>query len=459
MEPADHDKGKTAMKRIYLGALIGLLVGCGGDGGMEPDPGTQPVTIKFLRHDNPSYVKADDEFFTAYKTAHSNVTIAAETLRYPSLTETLLADLKNNVLDADLVTVPPSWVCSFADNLADVPADVVSLSEAQNTFFAAPLAGSTCQGALKGLPLEYNLEYGGVVVNLDKYSAKYPGQSPAWATWEGFIAQAAALSEVDSTGKPLASGLDIAPDWPQPVKHVFFSQILQRGGTYWSPTGDFDFSTQAALDSLTAMVNWIKVDKVMFPELIPDNNTFVTTRLAKGATGYGWSDPNKPLSIMGYVGTWGVPSAKEQVPEGLNTEYGFFALPPMIGTEHKFVQNSGWAMVVPKTAKNPKVAWEVAKALALSPEAMRRWAAITGSLPALRANGTAAAAAEDPLLAKVQPLLDKGQWVGYIPAAAIETVEGTLVSNFFDVVGGKKTVEQALADMQQAANAALAQHR
>ena len=64
-------------------------------------------------------------------------------------------------------------MCGFADNLADVPADVISLSDAQNTFFAAPLAGSVCGGKLKGLPTEYNLEYGGAVVNMTKYEAKY----------------------------------------------------------------------------------------------------------------------------------------------------------------------------------------------------------------------------------------------------------------------------------------------
>jgi ABC-type glycerol-3-phosphate transport system substrate-binding protein len=90
---------------------------------------------------------------------------------------------------------------------------------------------------------------------------------------------------------------------------------------------------------------------------------------------------------------------------------------------------------------------------------MKKWGATTGSLPALKVNGTPAAAASDPMLAKVQPLLDKGQWVGYIPAQAIESVEGAIVSNFFDAASGKKTIDQALMDMQTTANNALAQYR
>jgi multiple sugar transport system substrate-binding protein len=418
------------------------------------------VTIAFMRHDNPAYQKADDAAFAEYSAAHPNVKVMGTTLTYPALGSTLLANLKNNTLEVDLVRIQPSWVCSFADNLADVPPDVVSLSEAQNAFFAAPLSGSTCNGKLKGLPMEYNLEYGGVVVNVDKYQAKYPGKTPNWADWNAFIADAASLSEYDAAGKPAANGLDIAPDWPQPAKHIFFSQILQRGGNYWSAAGNtFDFNTPAAHESLAAMVKWVNEDKVMFRSLIPDKNTFVTTRLAAGATGYGWSDPTKPLSIMGYVGTWGVTDADSQKPSGAQTRYDYFTLPPMAGTEHKFVQNSGWALAVPKTSKNQKAAWDLVKAIALSPAAMKKWGATTGSLPALKVNGTPAAAASDPMLAKVQPLLDKGQWVGYIPAQAIESVEGAIVSNFFDAASGKKTIDQALMDMQTTANNALAQYR
>jgi multiple sugar transport system substrate-binding protein len=423
----------------------------------EPD-----VTIAFMRHDNPAYAKADDAAFADYNAAHPNIKVVSTTLTYPALGSTLLANLKNNTLDnVDVVRIQPSWVCSFADNLAEVPADVASLSEAQNAFFAAPLSGSTCDGKLKGLPMEYNLEYGGVVVNVDKYQAKFPGKMPGgWADWDTFIGEAASLSEYDASGKPAANGLDIAPDWPQPAKHIFFSQILQRGGNYWSADGKtFDFNTPAAHDSLAAMVKWINTDKVMSRSLIPDKNTFVTTRLAAGATGYGWSDPAKPLSIMGYVGTWGVPDTISQMPAGVQTRYDYFTLPPMAGTEHKFVQNSGWALAVPKTSKNQKAAWDLVKGIALSAAAMKKWSATTGSLPALKVNGTPEAAASDPMLAKVQPLLEKGQWVGYIPALAIESVEGAIVSNFFDAASGKKTIEQALMDMETTSNNALAQYR
>jgi multiple sugar transport system substrate-binding protein len=440
--------------------LVVLALSCGDGSPPAPPRATPPVTINYLRHDNPPYVAADEAIFADYLAQHPEVTLFRETIRYPRLTTTLNSHLKTDSLTSDLVRVPPSWVCSFADNLADVPDDVISLPQARQAFFPAPLAGSICNGKLKGLPIEYNLEYGGVVVNVDKYEARYPGRSPNWQDWGEFIREAGELTEYDSEGMPAANGLDIAPDWPQPVKHIFFSQILQRGGRYWMEGGNaFDFSSPEAVASLTEMVAWMVRDKVMFPSIVPRMNTFVTTRLVGGATGYGWNDPARPLAVMGYAGTWAVPNVTAQLPVGSRVRYAFYALPPMVGSEHKFVQNSGFALVVPKTSKNQKAAWDIARAIAVSPEGARRWTTIGGALPALRANGTPEAAADDPTLAKVQPLLERGAWVGFIPAASIETVEGTILSNFFDAASGRKTVAQALADMERAANEALAQGR
>jgi len=455
------------MRRTYWTVALGFLSACSGDN-KPAENQNQPVNIVHLRHDNPPYSQADDEAFTAYMAQHPNVKITSNTVKYQTLGTTLLSDLKADKLEVDLVRVIPSWVCSFANNLADVPDDVITVSQAQNTFFAAPLSGSICDGKLKGLPIEFNLEYGGVVLNMDKYQAKFPGKSPSWADWDSFLDEASMLTEYDGMGKPAANGLDIDPGWPQPAKHIFLSQILQRGGKYWSGTGDtpnfgkgdnFDFMNPAAVATLTEMVRWVNEKKVMYKSLVPAANTFVTTRLAMGATGYGWSDPLKPLSVMGYAGTWAVPNTIGQMPAGVMTKYDFYALPPMVGTKHTYVQNSGFALVVPKTSKNQKAAWDIAKSIALSPDGAKKWVTTGGALPALKVNGTVEAASKDPILARVQPLLEQGRWVGYIPAGAIETVEGAIVSNFFDAVSGDKTIDQALAAMQKTANDALAANR
>jgi multiple sugar transport system substrate-binding protein len=172
----------------------GLPANGGADAGTPPINTETPVTIAFLEHGNPSYGMANGVAFQAYQTAHPNVTIKVTTVEYATLTSTLLADLKNDRLAADLVQIPGNWICSFTANVADVPADVITMETAEATFFTAPLAGATCNGALKGLPIEYNLEYGGVVLNVDKYHEKFPGKTPSWVDWPTFINEAHTLA-------------------------------------------------------------------------------------------------------------------------------------------------------------------------------------------------------------------------------------------------------------------------
>jgi multiple sugar transport system substrate-binding protein len=454
------------MRGLGYGVLCaaGWMAGCGSSGptANSGDDGGAPVTIAFLEHGNPDYGKANAVAFRAYEQAHHNVTIKVTTIEYASLTATLLADLKNDRLTADLVQVPGNWACSFAANLADVPADVITLDGAKTTFFAPQVDGTTCQGVLKGLPIEYNLEYGGVVLDVDKYQTHFPGKTPGWADWSSLLTEASALAEYDTDGTPRANGLDIDPNWPGPIVYIFLAQILQRGGHYWAASGDiFDLATPEARDALADIASWVLKNKVMSLSLIPsDPGGFVATRLAQGATGYGWSNPGRPLSVMGYIGSWGLAAVRGLLPpERMNVHYDYFALPPMVGTQHKFVTYGGWAFVVPRNSRNQRVAWDVARSLALDPAAMKQWSATTLALPALKVNGSAEAAASDPVLAKVQPLLEAGAYIGHMPAAAIQTMEGAILSNVFAVVRGTKTVDEALASMQQTTNEAFKQNR
>ena len=161
---------------------------------------------------------------------------------------------------------------------------------------------------------------------------------------------------------------------------------------------------------------------------------------------------------MGYVGTWGVPSIKGAAAHGpAAPSTSIYALPPMVGTEHKFVQNSGWAFAVPRTSKNQKVAWDIAQGAG----------AVAGGDAEVvgrhrRAAGAASATAPRrplpaiPLLAKVQPLLEHGPVGGLHPGRGDrDRSRAPSVSNYFAVVNGQKTIDQALADMQKTANDAI----
>src|SRR4051794_21891002 len=140
-------RGRTGVALVCLASA-----GCGGED-KAPAPGTSGVTITYLRHDNSAYVRADRAYFAEYMAAHPGVTIVDTTVDFRTLASTLNGDLTQNQFMYDLVLVPPSRLCGYAANITDVPDEVITLPDAQQTFFAAPLAGSTCDGKLKGLPV------------------------------------------------------------------------------------------------------------------------------------------------------------------------------------------------------------------------------------------------------------------------------------------------------------------
>ena len=194
------------------------------------------------------------------------------------------------------------------------------------------------------------------------------------------------------------------------------------------------------------MVNWVTVDKVMFRSLVPDQNTHVTTRLAAGATGYGWSDPAKPLSVMGYVGTAGRPQhGWPSCPPAASWRFDFFPLPPMVGTEHKFVQDSGWAFAVPRTSTTPggglghrPLAGPVARGHAQMVGHHRRHARPAGE------RGQPSMPARTRRWPRCSRCWNTAAGWATSRSGAFETVVGAFVTNFFAAVAGTKTIDQAL---------------
>src|SRR6185436_5240935 len=118
-------------------------------------------------------------------------------------------------------------------------------------------------------------------------------------------------------------------------------------------------------------------------------------------------------AAMVYTGTWGNAVATQNAAmQGKTTDFAYFMHPPFFGTEHKFVQNSGWALVVPKNSEHAAVALDAARFLTTDAPTVAEWSRLAGQISPLRAQTTPEALASDPIKSSIQPLLEKGRWVG-----------------------------------------------
>lgn len=438
--------GEFAMVGLALALLV--TAGCGDDD-MEPGGGAQPVKLIYYRHDDVAVAAADRFAFDAYTKAHPNVTFEEKVVNYNALLSLLESDFAAGVLEADLINMPPSYACGYTARLTPIPATTLTSDQARETFLGAPLDGATCGGALVGLPREYNLEYGGILVNMKRYKAKLPDRSPLnWKTWDDVLRDAKDLTEYDAAGKITIAGLELRHR--DPLKHMLLALILQQGGAFWNADrSGFTFNTPQGQAALQWLADLARTHKVLNVENPPPSR-WATALL----------EVVQERGAMVYIGTWGHAIATEIARmQGGTVDLAYFMHPPFFGKDHVFVQNSGWSLVVPKNSKQAAVALDVAKFITTDPPTVAEWNRLAGSISPLRAQATPAALAADPIKAPIQPLLELGRWVGYIPPVPLTETRQIWFNHILSVLSGELTTEVAAQRIESESNQSLSRAR
>lgn len=402
--------------------------GGGGDGGA--------VTLRMWAHRSKSFNQALRDAARAYTAEHPNVTIELETFDYDSYIQTLQTALPAGT-EADILHMFGTWTCTYADNLTPVPEDVLSLADAEATFFPGPVGGYACGDTLYGLPQESNVEYGAVLVNTAM--AQQAGVSTdGWATWDEFIADARAMTTVQDGVVTRAGYHFTAGDG---LAHSFLSLILQAGGSYINEDGTaFTLDTPEAAEALNLLLS-LSEEPVVDPVLFNDEENWVGDCYFT------------ELCAMGLVGPWAVADYEEDFPD-VAADTVYVELPPL-GESEAFVADSGWGLTVSSHSPNAEVAWDFASFAALDPENAAAWNATSGTLPALTAN--AEGPARDDLVASFPhfetwfEVLPNAQFVGQLPDRDLLYYE-IIYNHVLGTLQGGETVDEALQAMETEAN-------
>jgi multiple sugar transport system substrate-binding protein len=400
-------------------------------------PAEENVTLRVWTHQNDAFNDGYQSLADAYMAANANVTIEFETFDYDTYIQTLQTALPAGT-EADILQMFGSWVCSYADggNLAEVPGSVISLSEAQDAIFAAQLGGYTCGGSLYGLPQEFNIEYGAVLVNTQLAADNgLPNAADGWTDWDSFIADVGQLVEL-TDGVMTRAGYNFTASDAIPAS--FYSLILQNGGTYLSD-GSFTVNTpegRAALELMQRFVSEGLVDPVLFN----DEENWVGDSFFE------------ETSAVGLVGPWVVPEYSGDFPEVAEvTQYA----PLPLGDNPALIADSGWGLAVSVNSPAQDAAWDFVQFVTLNSDNAVSWNLASGTLPALKANATGAAA--DSLVAEFAhfgpflEILEFAQFSGAFPDRDLVWYDITY-PRIIEFLQGSMSLDETLETIEREVN-------
>jgi multiple sugar transport system substrate-binding protein len=432
-----EEKMKKLFMLFVMAAL--LLSACGGTesaqpaGGAEPASG-EPVTIRVWTHQNDSFNAGYEALAEKYKSSHPGVEIVFETFDYDTYIQTLQTALPAKT-EADILQMFGSWVCSYASggNLAEMPAGVISLEDAQARLLSAPVGGYICDGKLYGVPQEYNIEYGAVLLNTK--IAEEVGASDyldGWADWDEVIADGKKMA-VTQDGVMTRAGLNFTGS--DGIATMFHSLYLQYGGQYLND-GVYTVNTPEGMKTLELMKRLVD-EGLVDPVLYNDEENWVGDSFFA------------ETSAMGLVGPWAIPEYSGDYEEVAAVT--IYQPLPSVGSDPVFAAASGWGLTVSANSKVQEAAWDFVRFVTLEADNAVAWNLDSGTLPALEANISGANAdslvAEFPYFEPFLGILEYGQNEGHFPDRDFVWYEVTY-PEVLNYLQGNATAEETLQNIE-----------
>ncbi len=396
-----------------------------------------PVTLRLWTMNDPAWIKSAEAQIQKWQGANAGSTIKYENFPYDEFIQTIQTGMaaKN---EADLIQMFGTWVQPYAKGgtIAAMPDDVVSLAEARDLYYTAPLDGYVWEGKLYGLPQEFNIENGGVLVNKRIFGESGVAYPPEWPSWDALVTDARKLTKWDGQTMTVAGFHYLSSDT---IAFLLWEGILERGADYFADDKiHLNFLSPQAEETVQWMYDMATKDKVVDPLTFNSSVADVADAFFKGQV------------AIGYRGPWVVAAARSNYPDFADP-WNYVAA-PHYGEKMSFAADSGWGLVVSPHSQNMKAAWQFAKSWAMDAENARGFNVGTGTVPALKK------VAEDP------SLLKDIDWIG--PSLKVLPY-GRFVGNFQDrdfvwytsvetqvnaALQGQQTVKEALEKMQKEVN-------
>jgi multiple sugar transport system substrate-binding protein len=398
---------------------------------------SQPVegktNVTWWSHNGPPWVEGNIKMITAFQEANPDINIVYQYFPYEVLISKLQAGYNSGTV-ADMQQMFGTWVTDYAafGLLDPVPADY---NEGfADRFWEASLGAFTYNEQYFGMPKEFNLENGGMLVNPAIVEEAGVPEQPK--TWQELVDDAVKATKYDDQGRITQAGFMFTGN--DPITFLFLAMVLQQGATYWADDGvHVNFQTDAA------------------KKAFQDEVDLVAKYHVDDETSYAGQDINfffQGHAAMAMKGPWVIPEGEKNYPD---MKFTYVPMPPYAGTDYLFAAESGWGEVVnvKATPEAKAAAWKFIDFMT-QPDNLRVWNLTTYTLPSLKSMQN------DPEILKVAPLLKVsfdvlpyGSWVG--PVHNRDRFWQSIHDAFTAAALGQMDAPTALTQAEQEINAMI----
>lgn len=417
------------MKKIYSLLLVALLL----SSLLAGASAAEVTTVKFWTHQNMAWNASYERVIEAFEAENPDIKIEYTTFPYDDFEAKIQTSLISGGSGADVYEVWGGWMLDFTDTdvLSETPEHLVA--ELREDAYAPVLGTLEKDGKIYGAPLEFNVEYGALLINktlFEESGLAYP------TTWEEVLqtAREASVGEGDTIE---LRGLEFAHR--DGLLANFLSMLLQKGGAYID--GDsIDLTTPEAIEAMETLASYITVDHL--------TNLDATTE-SQGIEAQQFLFLDE--AYMCVRGPWVISEGEEEFGKVMGTDLDYIAQPPFFeGQPQTWVAETGWSLCVPKSTAVEEAAWRFIEYI-MEPEVLLQHNIACAQIP------PRASVATDPdfvaAIPYMAPLLDILSEAEFVGPFNTDIFKENLVQTFVSVVADGTPVADALQTLTDDLNA------
>lgn len=438
---------KKAMVFLMVVGMLLIAAACGNnvatDGNDrtsgDSDTGTingDVIELTFWAHQEESWNNSYKEIAEAFTADNPNIKIKFEFYPYDEFESKIQTSLIAKSGGADLYEIWGGWANDFAPTgaLAAIPNDMAV--EFNQDSYPSTIGSLEHEGKLYGMPMEFNIECGAMLVNLDLLEQNGLTIPTTWNELIETAKQASVMEGVEFKVK----GFDFV-NWDS-VPYLMTSMILSNGGRYLNEDGTFNFTSPQAKEAFTELASLVQEHKV---------TNLIGLTGGGDLEGYQELFANKALFVP--RGPWCIAEGIQTFELTYDEDFTYVAM-PWYGKDIAFAAETGWSLAVNGSSDKQEAAFKFLEYF-YNDEVLLQHNINCGMIPPKKSVAHSEELVSSmPFVEPLVEILEKAQYIGHFNTDFFkEAINNTFVDYCSGVYG---SIDEALTQLEEFLNNELA---